>query len=152
MLAAFCMAVTWNFEEQKDMWKAWISCGFVFMHFTFTQIYLRTNKGLGPLFPNHSKNQNTFKLTSTFSKLQDKSDNESKVQTESKLFKKALVIVSLIGTIALLGVIGLKMNTGKTLLSKGFFLPSLYKCSKMRCTRKKVPPDKNLVNAHSQHR
>ena len=140
MLAAFCMAVTWNFEEKKDMWKAWISCGFVIMHFTFTQIYLRTNKGLGQLFSNQSKNQNIFKLTSTFSKRQDKSDNESNEQTESKLFKIALVIVSLLGTIALFGVIGLKMNTGKTLLSKGFFLPSLHKCSKMRCTGKKVPP------------
>ena len=76
ILASFCLAVTWNFEEQKDLWKAWISCGFVIMHFTFTQIYLRTNKGLGPLFPNRSKNQNTFKLTSTFLKRQDESNNE----------------------------------------------------------------------------
>ena len=125
MLAAFCMAVTWKFEEKKEMWKAWISCGFVIMHFTFTQIYLRTNKGLGQLFSNQSKNQNIFKLTSTFSKRQDKSDNESEEQTESKLFKIALVIVSLLGTIALLGVMGLKMNSGKTLQSKGLFLPLL---------------------------
>ena len=120
MLAAFCMAVTWKFEEQKDMWKAWISCGFVVMHFAFTQIYLRTNKCMGDLFPNHLKNQDTFKITSSFFKQQDKSENESKQQTELKVFKKVLLVVSLIATIALLGVIGLKLKPGKTLLSRGF--------------------------------